>query len=65
MPFPEPSQYTVRGDPERLLPPWLAASRIGQGLYRTGKSYILNQLAGSPNGFGIGSTIGTSWGVCT
>ena len=26
------------------------------GVYRTGKSYILNQLAGTP-GFGVGSTV--------
>lgn len=27
------------------------------GVYRTGKSYILNQLAGKHSGFGIGSTV--------
>jgi len=28
------------------------------GLYRTGKSFVLNQLAGSQNGFDIGATVG-------
>lgn len=27
------------------------------GVYRTGKSYILNQIAGRHQGFGIGSTV--------
>ncbi|XP_028922506.1 guanylate-binding protein 1-like [Ornithorhynchus anatinus] len=27
------------------------------GLYRTGKSYLLNRLAGEPNGFSLGSTV--------
>jgi len=29
------------------------------GLYRTGKSFILNQLAGSQGGFDIGASVGT------
>ena len=27
------------------------------GVYRTGKSYILNQLAGRQSGFGVGSSV--------
>ena len=28
------------------------------GLYRTGKSFVLNQLANSQRGFDVGSTVG-------
>ena len=60
VPFSGPFQHAGGGDPDRVLLPWKALFPIASGLYRTGKSYILNQLAGSPNGFGIGSTIGPS-----